>query len=150
MILITAHRHSCKHSIFVTRRNLKERDTCVSQKSCLIQPIQWWLHNSWSVSNCVCRMHLSNGPWALRLRLNFTHRYQALCLWAPQRCWFEAGTLLTRLPPDCTAPHTSVWSALCYRPRTHHPVEDTHTHTHTHTQRHTHMHIRYQKHKHDI
>ncbi len=55
--------HSCKHDgfllswgvwrhgIFVSRWNVKERDTHV------IQPIRWRLRNSWSVSTFVCHMH---------------------------------------------------------------------------------------------
>ncbi len=44
--------------IFISRRNVKERNTHTpSRKFCRIQPIRWWLQNSWSVSNFVCHMH---------------------------------------------------------------------------------------------
>ncbi len=45
------------HGIFVSRQNVKERDTHVSRKSCIIQPIRWRLRHSWSVSRWVCHMH---------------------------------------------------------------------------------------------
>ncbi len=45
------------HAIFVSRQNIKERDTHVSRKSCRIQSIWWRLRNSWSVSTFVCHMH---------------------------------------------------------------------------------------------
>ncbi len=51
------------HGIFVSRQNIKEWDTHVSRKSCIIQPIRWWLRNSWSVSTFMCRMNnLANCP----------------------------------------------------------------------------------------
>ncbi len=46
-----------RHAIFVSRQNIKERDTHVSRKSCRIQSIWWRLRNSWSVSTFVCHMH---------------------------------------------------------------------------------------------
>ncbi len=39
------------HGIFVSRQNVKECDTQVSRKSCIIQSIRWRLRNSWSVSS---------------------------------------------------------------------------------------------------
>ncbi len=46
-----------QHDIFVSRQNVKERDTHIFWKSCRIQPI-WW--------------RLRNGPWVWRLRLWLT------------------------------------------------------------------------------
>ncbi len=39
-----------RHSIFVPRWNIKERNTHVSRKSCIIQPIRRRLRHYWSVS----------------------------------------------------------------------------------------------------
>ncbi len=64
------------HAIFVSRWNVKERDTHISQKSCIIQPIRWWLRNSWSVSTFVCHMHQMfsqrSEAWHLRLRIQWS------------------------------------------------------------------------------
>ncbi len=59
LILISARCHSYKHDDFLLlwSQNVKEHDTHVSRKSCIIQPIQWRLQNSWSVSTFVCHMH---------------------------------------------------------------------------------------------
>ncbi len=46
-----------RHGIFVSRRTENKRDTRVSRKSGLIQPVRWWLRHSWSVSRKVCHMH---------------------------------------------------------------------------------------------
>ncbi len=45
------------HGIFVSRRNVKECDTHVFRKSCIIKPIRRRLRNSWSVSTFVYHMH---------------------------------------------------------------------------------------------
>ncbi len=59
------------HSIFVISQNIKESDTHVSRKSCIIQPIQRRLLNSWSVYTlcAICIRRLANIPWMWRLRL---------------------------------------------------------------------------------
>ncbi len=36
-----------REGVFVSRRNVKVRDTHISQKSCIIQPIRRWLWHSW-------------------------------------------------------------------------------------------------------
>ncbi len=46
-----------RHSIFVPRWNIKERNTHVSRKSCIIQPIRRRLRHYWSVSRYVYHMH---------------------------------------------------------------------------------------------
>ncbi len=45
------------HGIFVSRQNVKERYTHISQKSCKILPIPRLCRISWSVSNFVWHMH---------------------------------------------------------------------------------------------
>ncbi len=45
------------HGLFVSRWNVKEHDTHVSRKSCIIQQIRGRLRNSWRVSTFVFHMH---------------------------------------------------------------------------------------------
>ncbi len=45
-----------RHGIIDSRRNVKERDTHVSLKSCIIQPIRWRLRHYWRVFKKVCHM----------------------------------------------------------------------------------------------
>ncbi len=46
-----------RHGIFVSRWTENKRDTRVSRKSGLIQPVRWRLRHSWSVPRKVCHMH---------------------------------------------------------------------------------------------
>ncbi len=60
MLIVTAfffHEGVWLYGIFVSRRNVKERDAYVLWKSSRIRPIRWRFRNSWSVSNFVCHMH---------------------------------------------------------------------------------------------
>ncbi len=49
-----------RHGIFVSRWTENKRNTRISWKSGLIQPVRWRLRHSWSVSRKVCHMQNQN------------------------------------------------------------------------------------------